>query len=157
VGTRDNSSGYVVGVAACLACQRRGPFIAGYAMEELSKLGIASVFYPTGAFPDPRLWLARTRYNVAEFVLSVSQGVDRAVARVFGETGQRREILDILEVYGRDGRFDEVSFRILLAYESLRRGREGVERIMARPEVAEKLDLGQVLEMRGWKGLVLRK
>jgi hypothetical protein len=157
VKNKDNSSEYLIGVAACTACQRRGPFIAGYAMEELRKLGIDSVFYPTGAFPDPRAWLARNRYSVAEVVLSVSKNVDRALARAFGENGQIREVLDILDIYRRDGRFDEISFRILLAYESLRRGRKGVERIMARPEIVERLDLGEVLEMRNWKTIVLRK
>lgn len=134
-------------VAACTIGARRSQFMKEYIQPRAE----GAIVYPIGIFPDPRLWISREQYSQAQVVLAVSDRVDRAITCVFGENGHRRFILDILDIYRRDGKLSEVFLRLLMAYESLKHGRDGVERLMAREEVSRRLDLGDVLEMRRWK------
>ena len=138
-------------VAACHIGARRSQFIKSYIQPRLEGI----IVYPTGIFPDPRLWISREQYTQANVVLSVNKNVDGAVARAFGENGPRRVVLDILDIYWRNGKLSEAFLRLLMAYESLKHGPKGVERLMAREEIARRLDLGQVLETKDWIKYIL--
>ncbi len=146
----------IIGVTACFIGLRRGPFTAEYAERELKKLGIDARFCPIGTFPDPRLWITPAEYNQAQVVLSMSPYADHVVNSIFGENGHRRSVLDILDVYERDGKLSKFFLMLMQGYELLRHGKAGLDRLMTRQEISEELDLGQVLELRKWKELVLK-